>query len=763
MQQREDVAPASWVMSSCEAPAPTKTNYSPVTTGETHSCAVTPAGSVFCWGRNLDGELGDGTGQIRGRPTPVKGLTGAVQASTGHHHTCAVTKAGEVWCWGRNTEGQVGSGAGAESIAAPVKVAACASQVASGEDFSCALRRDGEVICWGNGDDGRLGTGSTDSSRTPAKVAGLTDVIDIAAGADHVCAATKAGEVWCWGSNGYKRLGSESAGSSSARPIQVEGISGAVQVAVGTYHSCAISKRGRLQCWGYNYYGQLGNGQTGSEATSASPVNTKGLRNVAHVDLAEEHSCAVTENGRAYCWGQDGYGNLGGENRGDQSEPQQVANLTDATHVALGDTFSCAATEAGGVYCWGGGHGYLLGVEDPEDPYHPTEVIASLASHSAPAPQEYTFPAAGPVEVEPMVELSEGFACALRRNNGRPICWGNNAAGNIGDGTSVARTDGVREVVGISDAVELDIGASRVCVRRANGTVACWGWLSHFNGSQHYSSSRPVPLEGINDARRILLGREGILCIQRASGAITCSDSYGRMSDVAGLTDVVQMDSGVGFVCAVQQNGQVWCWGRGGYGQLGNGSDRPSQTPVQVTGIADATSVATGNSHACALHRAGTVSCWGQNEDGRLGNGQSGSEITSTTPVAVPGLTDVISIDAGLNQTCALRRDGQTLCWGDNGFGQAGLTIPTGGSAPETIAVPTQIAAGTSPLFAQMGNPVSVHTDWHISCLLYQHGHLACWGTSAALGPGSLGGAFSRRAAVPTPLQGFQLGEVSAQ
>lgn len=759
MPGKADVTPASWVLQGCEAEAPAGQAFAPVTTGEHHSCAVSPAGKLFCWGRNLDSELGDGTAQVRDRPTPVKGLDGVVQASAGFHHTCAVTKAGEAWCWGRNTEGQVGSGAGAEVVVTPVKVASCAAQVASGEDFSCALRRDGEVICWGNGDGGRLGSGSADDARTPVKVTGLNEVVRIAAGSDHACAVTKSGEVWCWGANGYKQLGSTEP-SSSPQPIKVEKVSNATQVAAGTYHTCAISKGGALRCWGYNYYGQLGNGQTGSDATSAAPVSVNGIRNAVQVGLDENHTCAVTQGGQAYCWGHDGYGNLGGQERGDRAAPQKVANLADATAVSLGETFTCAARKSGAVACWGGGSSYLLGTPDPDDPYHPTDIIPDLASYTAAHPEVHTFPASGGVRVEPMVELSEGFACALRRNNGRPICWGSNGSGNLGDGTTVTRNELV-EVQGLADAVELDIGESRVCARRADGTVACWGWLGRFNGSDQYSSSRPIPLEGITDAQGLVLGRSGILCVQRANNTISCMSS-GRMSELAGLTDVVQMDAGVGFACAVKNNGQVWCWGSGSYGRLGNGSDTIAQTPVQVSGLTDATFVATGNMHACALRRNGTVSCWGQNEDGQLGNGQSGSGSQSTTPQAVPGLSDVISIAAGLDQTCALRSDGQTLCWGANGFGQAGLPVPEGGDAPESVATPTQIAAGTSELFGQMGNPVSVHASWHISCLLYQQGHLACWGTSSALGPGSLGGTFTRNARIPTPLQGIQLGTVAA-
>lgn len=757
---RAPVQPASWVRQSCEASL--EATSTPLSSGDHHSCVVTPSGGLYCWGWNLNSELGDGTGQVRARPTPVKGLSQVASTSAGTYHSCAVTKAGEAWCWGRNDQGQVGDGSSAEVVTAPVKVAACVAQVAAGEQHTCALRRDGEVICWGDGDQGALGRGSTDDARTPVKVPGLTEVVHIAAGKSHTCAATKGGAVHCWGSNGYKQLGQGGDLRQSLTPVEVGGLKNVVFVGAGHYHSCAVTSRGGLSCWGYNSEGQIGDGSTD---TAETPTRVSKVRGVTQVALGEEHSCAVTKAGQAYCWGSDGYGNLGGEERGDQTAPQQVANLADAATISAGETFSCAIRTNGALACWGGGNEAVLGQPGLDDPYHPSDIIADLSSHSAEPPTIHSFSEPStPVTVEPSIELGQSFACALQKNNGTPICWGSeNGAGNLGDGSSMSRSDTIVEVAGISDAVEIDVGGSRVCVRRVDGTVACWGVLGNFNGAPQNNSSRPVPLEGVDDAVDIALGRQGILCVRRTDGSVACHNgANGQLEPVAGLSNVVQMDAGVSYVCARRQDGQVWCWGNGWYGRLGNGADDISATPVQVSGLTDATFITTGNSHACALRADGTVSCWGQNSSGQLGNGQSGDDVHSNTPQQVPGLTDVISVAAGMNHTCALRRDGQALCWGDNDFGQTGVAVADGAEAPERVTSPTPVASGTSPQLQSMGSPVAVLADWHISCLVYQQGQLACWGTSGVLGEGALGGAFSRNVRVPTPLQGIRLGAFSS-
>lgn len=238
--------------------------------GDTHACALTTAGAVLCWGNNSHGQLGDGTTTQRLAPVAVAGLNTGVRAlASGGNHTCAVTTAGAVFCWGENIAGQLGDGTTLQRNT-PVQVSGISSgaqSISLGYYHSCALSTAGAVSCWGYAAVGSVGDGSTgDDSQhrlTPVPVTGLgSGVRAIAAGYEHTCALTTAGAVQCWGWNTGGQLGD---GTKTVRlaPVPVAGLSSGVQaIAGGVYHTCALLTAGSVYCWGANTVRQLGDGTT---------------------------------------------------------------------------------------------------------------------------------------------------------------------------------------------------------------------------------------------------------------------------------------------------------------------------------------------------------------------------------------------------------------------------------------------------------------------------------------------------------------------
>jgi len=250
---------------------------SSISSGRGHTCALTSAGGVKCWGENRGGELGNGTTTNSAIPTDVIGLgSGGRAISAGGLHTCALTSAGGVKCWGRNDYGQLGDGTTSGST--PVDVIGLnsgVSAVSAGDYHACALTSAGGVKCWGNNGAGQLGNGTTSDSSTPVDVIGLSSGVGaISTGWGHTCAVTALGGVICWGSNGAGELGTGTRGASLT-PTDVSGLSSDVgAISAGSMQTCALTRAGGVKCWGIDDTGLMGHG---GMSYSASPVDVVDL------------------------------------------------------------------------------------------------------------------------------------------------------------------------------------------------------------------------------------------------------------------------------------------------------------------------------------------------------------------------------------------------------------------------------------------------------------------------------------------------------
>jgi alpha-tubulin suppressor-like RCC1 family protein len=342
-----------------------------VAAGDYHTCAVTPGGDVSCWGGNAFRQLGDGTTTPSDVPVPVVGLpSGIVAISAGGWHTCALTKAGAVWCWGYGMSGQLGNGAFSES-AAPGLVTGLASgivAIASGREHTCALSATGGLKCWGYNGGGNLGIGTLANHNTPVQVEGLASgVAAVSAGLSTTCALTDVGGVLCWGQNNAGQVGD---GTTTTRttPVPVTGLSSGIADITSTKEAtnCALTDAGGVKCWGYNGYGQLGIGSVTGE--SLVPVQVSGLASgVFAVEGGRRQTCAVTKAGAALCWGLNTYGQVGDGTKTNRYLPTPVSGLSSGVAaINPGADHTCAVTDSGAVLCWGfNGYGQLgNGTED---------------------------------------------------------------------------------------------------------------------------------------------------------------------------------------------------------------------------------------------------------------------------------------------------------------------------------------------------------------------------------------------------------------
>jgi alpha-tubulin suppressor-like RCC1 family protein len=288
--------------------------FAGISGGGFHTCGMTLSYNPYCWGKNVDGRLGNNSNDPSSRPDHVDGVSVFRTMSAGATHTCGLTPGGRLYCWGSNQEGQIGVVDSfpitEEDLAfnTPQQVRADLSflSASAGGLHSCAVTASGEALCWGNNAAGQLGDLTTDNATVPINVAGGILFASVTAGDRHTCGLTPTGEAFCWGDNSYGQLGS--GGGNSLEPVNVSGGQAFATLAAGADHTCGLTTSGVAYCWGRNDSGQLGDGTKVNRFTPVAVGNGLSLRQIS---AGASHSCGATTAKVAYCWGSNQYGQLG--------------------------------------------------------------------------------------------------------------------------------------------------------------------------------------------------------------------------------------------------------------------------------------------------------------------------------------------------------------------------------------------------------------------------------------------------------------------
>ena len=720
-----------------------------VNVGFSHGCAVSPTGAVQCWGRNVYGQLGDGTTTDSTTAVDVQLPIGwhAVAVAVGEHHSCALLTDGDVACWGDDAVGQLGAGVGTQGPS-PVRVDFPAGRqalsISAGPSHTCAVVDNGAVMCWGNEQHGAVGHSTSPATiHSPQQVVlpGGATALAVSTSLNHTCAVLDTGAVTCWGDNEFGQFGigvTSSATVTPSTPVLLDGRR-AVGVSVGMFSTCALSDWGQVLCWGWNGVGQLGDGTTTERWTPTLAALPGGGRALA-IAVGYHHACAVLAQGIMACWGFNGDGQIGDGTFDTQTTPAvvQVPAGRRAIAVATSHMSNCALFDGGEVSCWG--LNTFGGLGD-----------GTTTSASTPV----TLRAVGSTHMVTQVAVGASHTCVVN-TEGLLWCWGRNDDGQLGDGTTTERlTPGAPVTLPSSGrARSVTVGYHHTCALLTDGKVSCWGSNSSgqlgtgMNTLSRTTPSPPITLQSFQ-AKAISAGGSHT-CALHDDGSIACwgYNAYGQLGDggtnnqfsthdvvwMPGGSTAVAVTTGLEHTCALKPDGAMFCWGRNLNGQLGDGSsvNRTSAVAVSVTAGVKATAIEAGRFHTCALLTGGEVTCWGDNYWGQLGTGTSGAGTNLSAPsgtVTLPGSQQqATALAVGDQHSCVVLDTGGASCWGYNAQGGVGDGSNINRSSP--VLVNAQ-SGGVSLRSLGAGY---LHT-----CAVLGNGTVSCWGsnTHGQLGDGT--------------------------
>lgn len=375
------------------------------------------------------------------------------------------------------------------------------------------------------------------------------------------------------GCSGDGETGPEATSAPDAATTTVPEAPSTYVVSTGGNHTCALSPDGAALCWGENTKGQLGDGTTTDRPTAGAVGGEDALVQISAG--SSRHSCGLTVTGRAVCWGQNTRGTIGDGTTTDRPSPVDVVGLTGPVRTILaGGSQTCALLESGSVMCWGRNDFAQLGNGTLVDSPVPGEVVDLPGDVSS-------------------LSVGGGHACVVTSAGG-VVCWGLNRTGQIGNG---ATNDGQAPaaVQALPGAVAtVSAGGFHTCAVTTAGGVVCWGSNEHGQLGDGTNQNRlePVPVSGLDSG-------------------------------------VVAVSAGLFHTCALRTDGTVLCWGKNGYGEMGDGTTTQRPTPVSPSGLptAGVTQIAAGGGQTCVATADGALWCWGQNEFGQVGDGGSTNQL----------------------------------------------------------------------------------------------------------------------------------------
>ncbi|MFZ9594486.1 MAG: RCC1 domain-containing protein [Bdellovibrionia bacterium] len=621
------------------------TPYGTVAAGGYHTCGITQAGDLKCWGWNSSGQLGNGNpASDEASPFGIDSGTSYIEITAGYAHTCGITGAGVLKCWGLNSSGQVGNGVVGGSSTSPVEIDSGTPYIAvsAGDAHTCGITGAGVLKCWGSDSNGKLGNGTLTSADQPSPVVidSGTTYLAVSAGVEHTCGITGSGVLKCWGSDANGQLGNGSTSGNQFSPVATNSGANYVGIWSGRNHTCAITSRGVLECWGSDASGQLGNGSTlTSDVLSPASIDKDRFQKGIYQKTATSGaftSCGVMNSGVLRCWGSDAFSQLGNGGTGNQTIPRITNSGEIYRQVSVGgyesnSSHACGITGSNQLKCWGSNTSGQVGIGNTAGPVTTPQLVNDPGTRYR------------------KVSLGCSHTCGIT-TAGQLKCWGYNGFRELGGRTGDLTSPGV--VDSGSTYRDVGMGCGFGCGITTRGELKCWGQNTSGqvgNGTSGSSQSTPVVIDSGMTYRAI--------------------------------------SGGYNFACGIAASGTLKCWGSDNAGQVGNGATTGNQlTPQPVNDPGTVYSViASGFYYACGITGVGALKCWGSDSAGQLGNGAAVSQDSPMLSDSGTLYTEVGSAlgSANWGHSCGITVGGILRCWGRNNSGQLGI----GNTANQTSPV----------------------------------------------------------------------------
>ena len=658
-----------------------KTKFAQVSAGGWHTVAIAEDGNLWTWGSNVDGQLGDGTTRDRSEPKQItisgKPGTKFTQISTGYAHTVALAEDGSIWAWGWNSRGQIGDGTTTRrNEPTEIKAGTKFARVLAGGLNTMAIAEDGSFWIWGCNEHGQLGDGTNEDKSAPVKIDYGTKFLQVSGGGYHMAAIAEDGSLWAWGYNVFGQLG-DGTTIDKNKPVQIKSRTTFKKVSAGGYHTAALDSEGNLWVWGENYCGQLGDG-TNTQKTA--PVQIKTGTKFTQVSAGEYHTMAIDTEGNLWVWGKNEYGRIGDGTITDRNIPVKVlfskekgANPaiepTEAKFEKGSGKDIAVTMKPDGCTLQTIKNGGVLLVKDKDYKIDGDKVTLTVGYLEELDPKIHTitfeFDGGEPQTLdfkltvsvsstgdETYVQVSAGYAHTMAIDkNGSLWAWGNNELGQLGDGTNEDKTEPTKIKAGTKFA-QVATGNGYTMAIANDGSL--WAW-----GHNDYGQLGDGTNTHKNEPTKIKAG-----------------------------TKFSQVAAGIRHTAAIADDGNLWAWGHNEFGQLGDGTNTHKNEPKQIVSEAKFAQVSAGYWHTVAIDREGNLWTWGDNAFGQLGDGMNENK---NEPKQIVSETKFAQVSAGYWHTVAIAQDGSLRTWGRNDYGQLGDDTTTDRNIPVKVVTGTSI------------------------------------------------------------------------